>query len=226
MSDVIIFLTLCNSRGRDGALRRGLGSASVMQSRLDQLSDATGLRRQTVEHVFDTLRACAGRAPFLTRTLEKIRTEMSLAVLAYNMKRMIQLFGINRCCTRSEPDDQKRRFHRTGVFTRPRSNTVDDYEARAVGAIRPFSSPRSVPVGFCQTDQSATTVRRISRSRISIAICNLPDAPTGRHELAGIFAVSDKSAVTCGKKSVTVVPRPTLLSTLMVPRACRTNPSA
>ena len=80
-----------------------------MQSRLDQLSDATGLRRQTVEHVFDTLRACAGRAPFLTRTLEKIRTEMSLAVLAYNMKRMIQLFGINRCCTRSEPDDQKRR---------------------------------------------------------------------------------------------------------------------
>jgi hypothetical protein len=31
---------------------------------------------------------------FLTRTLEKVKTEMSLQVLAYNMKRMINIFGI------------------------------------------------------------------------------------------------------------------------------------
>jgi hypothetical protein len=66
----------------------------AMQRRLDQLPDAMGLRRQTVEHVFGTLKAWAGSTPFLTRTLEKIRTEMSPAVLAYNMKRMIRLFGI------------------------------------------------------------------------------------------------------------------------------------
>jgi transposase len=66
----------------------------VMQSRLDRLPDAMGLRRQTVEHVFGTLKAWAGSTPFLTRTLEKVRTEVSLAVLAYNMKRMIRLFGI------------------------------------------------------------------------------------------------------------------------------------
>ena len=66
----------------------------VMQSRLDQLPNAMGLRRQTVEHVFGTLKAWAGSTPFLTRTLEKVRTEMSLAVLAYNMKRMIQLLGV------------------------------------------------------------------------------------------------------------------------------------
>jgi hypothetical protein len=30
----------------------------------------------------------------LTRTLEKVRTEISLAVLAYNMKRVIKLLGI------------------------------------------------------------------------------------------------------------------------------------
>jgi hypothetical protein len=33
---------------------------------------------------------------FLTRTLEKVKTEMSLQVLAYNMKRMINLFGVKR----------------------------------------------------------------------------------------------------------------------------------
>jgi len=30
----------------------------------------------------------------LTRTLEKVRTEISLAVLAYNMKRVIRLLGV------------------------------------------------------------------------------------------------------------------------------------
>ena len=65
-----------------------------MQNRLDQLPDAMGLRRQTVEHVFGTLKAWAGSTPLLTRTLEKVRTEISLAVLAYNMKRVIKLLGI------------------------------------------------------------------------------------------------------------------------------------
>ena len=34
-----------------------------------------------------------GATHFLTKTLPKVRTEMSLHVLAYNMKRMIALFG-------------------------------------------------------------------------------------------------------------------------------------
>ena len=35
-----------------------------------------------------------GATHFLTRSLAKVRTEMSLQVLAYYMKRMIQLFGV------------------------------------------------------------------------------------------------------------------------------------
>lgn len=66
----------------------------AMQQRLDQLPDAMGLRRQTVEHVFGTLKAWMGSTPFLTKTLKNVRTEMSLGVLAYNMKRMIQIFGV------------------------------------------------------------------------------------------------------------------------------------
>jgi transposase len=66
----------------------------AMQQRLDQLPDAMGLRRQTIEHVFGTLKAWMGSTPFLTKTLKNVRTEMSLSVLAYNMKRMIQISGV------------------------------------------------------------------------------------------------------------------------------------
>ena len=56
-----------------------------MQARLDRLSDAMTIRRQTVEHPFGTLKAWMGSTHFLTRTLEKVSTEMSLQVFAYNM---------------------------------------------------------------------------------------------------------------------------------------------
>ena len=65
-----------------------------MQTRLDHRPDAMGVRRQTVEHPFGTLKSWMGSTHFLTKTLEKVRTEMSLHVLAYNMKRMIQMFGV------------------------------------------------------------------------------------------------------------------------------------
>jgi hypothetical protein len=60
----------------------------------DDLPEAMIIRRQTVEHPFGTLKAWMGGTHFLTRTLEKVKTEMSLQVLAYNMKRMINLFGV------------------------------------------------------------------------------------------------------------------------------------
>jgi hypothetical protein len=65
-----------------------------IQARLDRTPDAMGIRRQTVEHPFGTLKAWMGATHFLTRTLPKVRTEMSLLVLAYNIKRMIKIFGV------------------------------------------------------------------------------------------------------------------------------------
>ena len=70
------------------------GVLDAMQARLDRMPDAMKIRRQTVEHPFGTLKAWMGATHFLTRTLAKVRTEMSLQVLAYNMKRMIQIFGV------------------------------------------------------------------------------------------------------------------------------------
>ena len=65
-----------------------------MAARLDQTPEAARLRRQTVEHPFGTLKAWMGATHFLTRTLPKVSTEMSLHVLAYNMKRMMQILGV------------------------------------------------------------------------------------------------------------------------------------
>jgi len=65
----------------------------VVQDRLDGAPEAMRLRRRTVEHVFGTLKAWMGSSHFLTRTLPRVRTEMSLQVLAYNLKRAIKILG-------------------------------------------------------------------------------------------------------------------------------------
>ncbi|WP_339079326.1 IS1182 family transposase [Pseudomonas sp. TMP9] len=64
-----------------------------MQQRLDQAPEMMRIRKQTVEHPFGTLKAWMGATHFLTRTLPRVSTEMSLHVLAYNMKRVINILG-------------------------------------------------------------------------------------------------------------------------------------
>ena len=66
----------------------------AMQQRLDRAPDAMRTRRQTVEHPFGTIKAWMGATHFLTRGLKRVRTEMSLYVLAYNLKRMISILGV------------------------------------------------------------------------------------------------------------------------------------
>ena len=66
----------------------------AMQERLDRAPETMRIRRQTAEHPFGTIKAWMGATHFLTRTLEKVRTEMSLHVLAYNLKRMIAILGV------------------------------------------------------------------------------------------------------------------------------------
>lgn len=62
-------------------------------TRLEAKPDAMWIRRATVEHPYGTLKAWMGSTHFLTKTLDHVSTEMSLHVLAYNMKRVINLIG-------------------------------------------------------------------------------------------------------------------------------------
>ena len=66
----------------------------AMQERLDRKPDAMRIRRATVEHPFGTLKAWMGATHFKTKTLKNVRTEMSLQILAYNLRRMIELIGV------------------------------------------------------------------------------------------------------------------------------------
>jgi hypothetical protein len=68
----------------------------AMQRRLDRSPEAMTVRRSTVEHVFGTLKHWMGSTHFLTRTLGRVSTEMSLQVLAYNLKRVMNILGVAR----------------------------------------------------------------------------------------------------------------------------------
>ena len=65
----------------------------AMQIRLDNAPDSMRIRRQTVEHPYGTLKAWMGSTHFLTKTLKRVSTEMSLPVLAYNLKKVMKIMG-------------------------------------------------------------------------------------------------------------------------------------
>jgi hypothetical protein len=65
-----------------------------MQLRLDRQPEMMRVRRQTVEHPFGTIKSWMGWTHFLMKSLPRVRTEMSLHVLAYNLKRVMRILGI------------------------------------------------------------------------------------------------------------------------------------
>jgi transposase len=82
--------------GSERRVRRWVHEAVIdaMQERLDRDPEKMRVRRQTVEHPFGTIKFWMGATHFLMKTLARVRTEMSLHVLAYNLKRVMQLLGI------------------------------------------------------------------------------------------------------------------------------------
>lgn len=65
----------------------------AMQRRMDFAPSAMRVRRRTVEHPFGTIKAWMGHTHFLMKRLKNVKTEISLHVLAYNMKRVMQILG-------------------------------------------------------------------------------------------------------------------------------------
>jgi transposase len=85
----------CTSSKEPRRIKRWEHEAVIeaMQERLDRRPKAMRIRRATVEHPFGTLKAWMGATHFKMKTLEKVKTEMSLHVLAYNLKRVISILG-------------------------------------------------------------------------------------------------------------------------------------
>lgn len=66
----------------------------AMAKRLEATPEAMRIRRSTVEHAFGTLKQWMGGGHFLTKGLKSVSAEMSLQVLAYNLKRTIGIIGV------------------------------------------------------------------------------------------------------------------------------------
>jgi hypothetical protein len=71
----------------------------AVQQRLDANPQAMRQRRETVEHPFGTTKGRMGATHFLTKTLPKVASEMALAVLAYNLTRVMNVVGSKRLIT-------------------------------------------------------------------------------------------------------------------------------
>ena len=67
----------------------------MMKALLESKPDSMITRKQTVEHPFGTIKFWMGASHILTRGFKGVSTEMNLHVLAYNLKRMISIFGVS-----------------------------------------------------------------------------------------------------------------------------------
>ena len=65
-----------------------------MQERLETEPGRMKARRQTAEHPFGTIKSWMGYTHFQMRRLANVSTEMSLHVLAYNLRRVINIMGV------------------------------------------------------------------------------------------------------------------------------------
>ena len=65
-----------------------------MQQRLSQRPEVMKKRRCTVEHPFGTLKRSMGYHYFLMKGLENVKMEFSLSVMAYNLRRVINILGV------------------------------------------------------------------------------------------------------------------------------------
>jgi transposase len=75
------------SKQGDRYLRSLFTAGALAVRRLDNNPQAMRRRRETVEHLFGTMKARMGATHFLTKTLPKVAPEMALSVLAYNPTR-------------------------------------------------------------------------------------------------------------------------------------------
>ena len=65
-----------------------------MEDRLRAHPEIMKKRKQIVEHPYGTIKHWNDQGYFLMRGLEKVKAEISLATLTYNIKRVINILGI------------------------------------------------------------------------------------------------------------------------------------
>jgi len=65
-----------------------------MAERLKKNPEKMKLRKQLVEHPFGTIKRGMNQGYFLLKGIKKVAAEMSLTVMAYNIKRALNILGV------------------------------------------------------------------------------------------------------------------------------------
>lgn len=84
------------ARGSFRRITRWEGEAVLdrMATRLAVRPEILNIRRETVEHPFGSIKQWMNQGAFLMRGLDKVRGEFSLTALTYNLRRAINLVGV------------------------------------------------------------------------------------------------------------------------------------
>jgi hypothetical protein len=101
----------CQLRSRCTKAQRGRTIfRHIDQELLDEVDQRTSenkklyaTRQMIVEHPFGTIKRSWGYSYFLTRGMESVQTETCLAFLAYNIKRVINILGVEEMIKRLQP---------------------------------------------------------------------------------------------------------------------------
>src|SRR5262245_15845381 len=72
------------------------GVMEAMAERVRGQPEKLALRKKLAEHPFGTIKRTMDQGYFLMRSKAKVGTEMSLTALAYNMRRVINIMGVNK----------------------------------------------------------------------------------------------------------------------------------
>ena len=65
-----------------------------MAARLKARPGVLDRRRETVEHPFGSIKQWMNQGAFLMKGLDKVRAEFSLTALAYNLRRALNILGV------------------------------------------------------------------------------------------------------------------------------------
>jgi len=74
----------------------GEAALDRMHARVEASPELIARRKALVEHPFGTIKFWMNQHAFLMRGLEKVRAEFSLSTLAYNMKRALNILGVEK----------------------------------------------------------------------------------------------------------------------------------
>ena len=86
------------TKGKNRRIKRLADEEVVerMAARVRAGPDKVRLRKQLAEHPFGTIKRSMGQGYFLMRGKLKVETEMGLTLMAYNMKRVINIVGVKK----------------------------------------------------------------------------------------------------------------------------------